>query len=74
MLEPVPAAAPETPVCATVQLKVVPITLLVNEIDVVPPEQNVCVVGFAVTVGVGSTVTVTVIGVPLHPFATGVMV
>ena len=39
IVEPEPAVAPETPVCATVQSNVVPATLLVNAIDGAVPEQ-----------------------------------
>ena len=37
-------------------------------------EQMVCDVGVAIALGVGLTSTVAVMGVPLHPFAVGVMV
>ena len=37
---PLPAKAPVTPVCTTVQLKPVPATLLLKATDVVPPEQK----------------------------------
>lgn len=74
MLAPEPAVAPVTPVCAAVQLKVVPVTLLLKEMAVVLPEQIVCAVGVAVAAGIGFTVMVTVIGVPGQPFADGVMV
>jgi hypothetical protein len=41
ILEPVPAEAPvKEPLVATVQLNVVPVTLLVKAMPVVPPEQN----------------------------------
>lgn len=43
-------------------------------VAIVPPEQIVCDNGVAVTVGVGFTSTVAVIGVPEHPPATGVIV
>lgn len=74
MLEPEPDVAPVTPLCDTVQLYVVPVTLLVSEIDVALPEQIVADEGVAVTVGFGFTVTVTEIGVPVQPFAVGVTV
>jgi hypothetical protein len=48
--------------------------LLVSEIPVVPPEQNVWEEGVAVATGTGFTVIVTRIGVPVHPFAVGVTV
>ena len=38
------------------------------------PEQIVCDAGVATAVGVGLTVTVAVIGVPVHPLALGVIV
>jgi hypothetical protein len=74
ILEPLPALAPETPICTTVQAKVVPETLLVKAIDGATPEQTVCELGVATTSGVGFTVIVTVLGVPVHPFAFGLMV
>lgn len=74
MLVPEPAVAPVTPVCATVQLKVVPVTLLLNAMDVELPEQKACEPGVAVTNGFGFTVTVTDNGVPEQPFADGVIV
>jgi hypothetical protein len=39
-----------------------------------PPEQMVCDAGVAVTVGVGLTTTVAVIGVPGQPLAVGIIV
>ena len=74
MLEPLPPVAPDTFVCTTVHEKVVPATLLVSAIDVAVPEQIVCDEGVAVAAGIGFTVTVTVIGVPTHPLAVGVIV
>ena len=71
---PLPAVAPDTPVCVTVQAKVVPATLLVSAMEEAVPEQIVCEVGVAVTTGVGLTVMVTEIGVPGQPLAVGVMV
>jgi hypothetical protein len=53
---------------------VVPVTVLVNAIDVAVFEQIVCVAGVAVATGLGFTVITTVIGVPGHPFAVGVIV
>ena len=38
------------------------------------PEQIVCAVGVEVTVGIGFTITTTLIGVPMQPFAVGVIV
>ena len=74
MFAPELALAPLTLACVTVQLNVVPATLLVNATDVAPPEQIVCEVGVAVAVGVGFTVTVTTIAAPAHPPAVGVIV
>jgi hypothetical protein len=74
MLDPLPAAAPETPDCVTVHANVVPATLLVSEIPVAFPEQIVCEEGVAVTTGVGFTVIVTVNGAPVQPPDEGVTV
>jgi hypothetical protein len=71
---PDPAEAPVTFVCVTVQLKDVPVTLLVSARVVVLGEQIFCDVGVTVAEGMGLTVTVVVIGVPLHPPADGVIV
>src|SRR5687768_13595810 len=58
-----------------VQLYTVPATLPVKTIVVTAaPEQIVCDDGVATALGVGFTVMVLVSGVPLHPFADGVMV
>ena len=73
-MAPEPALAPLTFVCVTVHAKVAPPVLLVNAIEVAPPEQKVCDVGVAVTVGAGLTVTVAVMGVPAQPPAVGVIV
>jgi hypothetical protein len=76
MLLPVPSAKPEAvpEVKAAVQLNVAPAVVLVKVIAVVPAVQIVCKVGEAVTIGIGLTVTTTVIGDPEQPFAIGVMV
>lgn len=74
IVEPDEAEAPVTLDCVTVQLNVVPDTLLVRAMEVGLPEQMVCEEGVAVTVGVGFTVTVTTTGVPGQPVAVGVMV
>ena len=76
MLLPEPAEAPvmAPELVATVQAKVVPVTLLVNAMPVVWPEQIVCEAGVAVTTGIGLTVITTLIGVPVHPLAVGVTV
>ena len=52
MLLPEPPLAPDTLPPVTVHEKVVPTTLLVNCISVVPPEQNVGVRFIAVSVGI----------------------
>ena len=74
MVDPADAVAPVTPVCATVQVNVVPVTLLVSSIEDAVAEQIVCEAGVAVAIGVGFTVMSTTLGVPLHPFAVGVTV
>ena len=64
-------------VLSLVQLNVVVATALGLEItiDVIAiPEQSVCVLFVAATVGVGFTATVAVIAVPGQPLAVGVMV
>ena len=71
ILLPLPSEAPDTPVCTTVQLKVVP-GMLLNATEVVLPEQIVCEDG--AIAGVGLTVTVTVTGAPLQPLRDGVTV
>ena len=72
IVEPLPLAA--IPVRLVVlfllQLKVVPVTLFGLEIVIVliaAPEQTVCVLGVALTVGIALTVTVTVPGRLVHP-------
>jgi hypothetical protein len=50
---PLPADAPETPDCATVHEYVVPVTVPVNEILVVFPEQMVGELLVAVISGIG---------------------
>ena len=70
--EPDEAEAPLAPDCVTVQLNVVPATLLVSDIDVTLPEQSVCEPGVTVTTGVGLIVTLTVCEVPAHPPAVDV--
>jgi hypothetical protein len=71
---PAPSEAPFTSVVATVQENSIPVTLLVRVIAVVPPEQNSIVAGVAVTSGIGLTVTMMFTGIPLHPFAEGIIV
>lgn len=66
--------APLTPLCEVVHENVAPATLLVNAMDVAPPEQKLCEDGVAVVVGIGLTVTVATMAVPLHPPADGTMV
>ena len=70
---PLPLEAPLTPVCELVQENVVPVTLLVKEIDVALPEQKACEAGVAVTEGTGFTVIVATTGVPEQPFAVGII-
>jgi hypothetical protein len=77
LIFPLPLAA--IPITATVlslvQLKVVEATLPENAIVVIAlAEHIVCDAGVAIALGVGFTKTVAVIGVPGHPFATGVIV
>jgi hypothetical protein len=71
IFEPVPVVAiPVTVVFVLVQLKVVPFTLFGFVIVILPievPEQIVCVLGVALTVGIGFTVTETVPGRLVHP-------
>ena len=74
IVEPLDAVAPVTPACTTVQLNIVPATLLDNAIEVAVPEQIVCDAGVGVTTGTGLTVTVTMMGTPGHPFDEGVIV
>jgi hypothetical protein len=73
IVAPLPGFPPVTPLCATVHDMDVPDTLLLTEMPVVPPSQNVSVAGVAVTTGIGLTVTLTLIGVPEQPFAVGVI-
>ena len=68
------AEAPVTLVCVTVQAKVVPPVLLLRVTFEALPEQILCEVALAVTLGAGFTVTVAVIAEPAHPPALGVMV
>jgi hypothetical protein len=74
MLEPDPSEAPETSDSTTVQSKVVPVTLLVNEIAVEVPEQIVWAEGVIVATGIGFTDITTGKAVPEHPFANDEMV
>jgi hypothetical protein len=76
MFVPELADAPvsEAELVDTVHENVVPVTLLVSAIPVVPPEQKVCAAGVAVTTGLGLTVTTTATGVPAQPAAVGVTV
>ena len=71
---PVPAVAPLTFDCVTVQSKVAPAGVELNEIPVTSPEQIVSVVGVAVTVGIGLIVITTSIGNPGQPANVGVTV
>ena len=72
ILVPDPPEPPEVPDDVTVQVKVVPATLLVKGIEVVLPEHIVDVAGVAVATGFGLTVIVIVSGVPGQAFAIGV--
>jgi hypothetical protein len=74
MVAPDPDVAPETPDWTTDQAKVVPVTLLVNAIDEVAPEQMLCADGVAVVAGVGLTVIITFFDIPAQPLAVGIMV
>ena len=73
--DPLAAIPVREAVLSLVQLKVMPFTMLLNTTGViVEPEQIVCEVGVAATVGLGLTRAVAVKGVPLQPFDMGVMV
>ena len=64
LVAPEPVTEPEWPVmvvAVAVQEKVVPGTLLVKLILVVPPEQKLCVVTLGVTTGNGCTTMVIVV-------------
>ncbi len=76
IVAPVPELPPLTPDWATVQVNIVPEVKLLNAMEVVVPEQIVGADGVAVAVepGSGLIVTVSVIGCPVQPLATGVMV
>ena len=66
---------PVTPGLSLVQLKLAPLTELVEEIVLIfPPEQIVCEAGVGTASGEGLTKTVAVIGDPSQPLAVGVMV
>lgn len=71
ILLPLAAEAPDTPVEVIVQLNVEPAILLVNGIDVVPPEHKVVATGVADATGFGFTVIITGTGVPVQEFAVG---
>jgi hypothetical protein len=68
------ADAPVTFAWFTVHEKVAPATLLLSVTVEVAPEQSVCEVGEAVTVGIGFTVTVATIAAPEQVPTDGVMV
>ena len=76
MVGPVPELPPLTPDWATVQVNMVPEVKLLRAMEAVVPEQIVGADGVAVAVepGSGLIVTVSVMGWPVQPFATGVMV
>jgi len=65
MVAPEDADAPETPDSTTVQANVVPETLLESAIDGAVPEQIVCDAGFAVAIGMGFTVKLLPLSVPI---------
>ena len=69
MLAPLPAAAPVTPACTTVQLNVVPATAfgLVMVMFVDAPLQMTCEAGVVDTFGVGSTTAFTSKVAPSQP-------
>ena len=73
--EPLAAIPVTVATLSLVQLKVVPLTALVNTIVViVAPEQIVCDDGVATASGVGFTSTVAVLVGPRQPLAVGVIV
>lgn len=74
MLVPVELEPPETAVSTTVHEKTEPETLLVKTIGTTAPAQIVWFKGVAVITGIGSTVMVTVIGLPGQLLAVGVTV
>jgi len=74
MLLPKLSEAPATPLCATVHVKVVPVTFDVNVMPVALPLHIACDDGVAVTFGVGFTVITTSVDVPEQVFAVGVIV
>lgn len=65
---------PVTPVSTTVQLKLVPATVLLRLTDKATPAHIVGLDGLALSEGIGSTATATVIELPVQPLADGVMV
>ena len=74
MVAPLASIAPDTLDETTVQLKVVPATVPAKAMEGAFPEQMVFDAGVAVTVGMGLTVITTVMAVPGHPLADGVIV
>jgi len=72
--EPLPAIPVTVAVLSLVQLKVVPLTALLNAIEVGDAEQMVCDKGVATATGFGFTRTVAGVGEPAHPAAEGVTV
>jgi hypothetical protein len=74
MVVPEAAVDPVTSDSATVQLKVVPVTVLVNAMEGAVPEHIVWDAGVDVATGIGFTVTTTGIGVPVQALAVGVIV
>ena len=74
MVAPLLLLPPVTPVSTTVQLKLVPATVLLKFIGKTLPAQIVGFTELTLSTGIGSTATVTVIGFPVQPFAEGVTV
>ena len=74
MVEPEAAVAPDTSDSATVQLKVVPVTLLVSAMEGAVPEHMVWDAGVVVATGIGLTVITTIMAAPAQPLAVGVTV
>ena len=72
--EPLPEDAPLTPLSMTDQVNVVPATSELRAMEVLSPLQIVWLEGVAMALGIGFTVTITVMGDPMQPFSEGVMV
>ena len=72
IVAPLPEDAPKIPVWITVHENVVPATVLVKVIFVVPEEQIVVSAVLAVATGIGFTLTTTICGTPGQPPTNGV--